>query len=223
MSKKDLQDENKLSVFIVEDHPIFRDGLTQLINKEDDIIVCGEADNAEDAVKLIRKKSPDLVVVDIMLKESCGIELTKRLTKKYMNMPVLVLSMHDESVYMDRVLRAGARGYIDKRETTSRVVEAIRHVSAGRVYVSDNMVENIINRYIHNPGETSSSPLEVLSEREFEVFNLIGQGIPNRVIADQLSVSSKTVSTYRERIKSKLNLKTSSELTRYAMKSVENN
>lgn len=221
MSKALLARGRKASILIVDDHPIFRDGLAQLINKEDDLFVAGEADNAPDAIRLLDEINPDLVIVDIMLRESCGIDLVKEINRRRVNVPVLVLSMHDESIFVDRVLKAGAKGYIAKRETTHKVVDAIHQVFNGKVYVSDSMMDNILNRYIRNGTDVNSSPVEALSSREFEVFNLIGQGLTNRQIADMLRVSNKTISTYRERIKNKLNLGSAAELSRYAMRSVE--
>ncbi len=221
LSKALLARGRKASILIVDDHPIFRDGLAQLINKEDDLFVAGEADNAPDAIRLLDEINPDLVIVDIMLRESCGIDLVKEINRRRVNVPVLVLSMHDESIFVDRVLKAGAKGYIAKRETTHKVVDAIHQVFNGKVYVSDSMMDNILNRYIRNGTDVNSSPVEALSSREFEVFNLIGQGLTNRQIADMLRVSNKTISTYRERIKNKLNLGSAAELSRYAMRSVE--
>jgi len=207
----------KARIFIVEDHPIFRDGIIQLINKEEDLVVCGQAESAQETIREIRNEMPDLLIVDITLKDSCGIELTREIRKLYPLIPVLVLSMHEEMVFADRVFNAGARGYITKREATGRVIDAIRRVLSGKIFISDNMIDHFLDRSISgNPGP-GSSPVEALSEREFEVFNLIGKGMTNRAIADMLSVSSKTISTYRERIKEKLNLQNNAELNRYAI------
>ena len=192
----------KASIFIVEDHPIFRDGITQLINKEPDMLVCGEAESAPEALDMIKKGLPDLIIVDITLKGSCGIELTRELHKKYANIPVL---------------KAGARGYLTKQETTATVITAIRKILRGRLYISETMTEHFLNRYIRGDATAGESPVDSLSEREFEVFNLIGRGLTNKTIADMLCVSSKTISTYRERIKEKLNLRNNAELSRYAM------
>jgi len=213
---KTFSRENKARIYVVEDHPIFRDGLIQLINKEDDMMVCGESENADKAFKSLEETNPDLVIVDIMLKNSSGIELTKEIQKRFKNIYVLVLSMHDESIFADRVLKAGARGYITKHETTDRVIVAIRRVLSGKIYVSGDMMDRLLGIYI-NGGEKDESPVERLSEREFEVFNLIGHGLANRRIAEMLSLNSKTVATYRDRIKEKLNLSTSGELSRYAL------
>ncbi len=207
----------KASIFIVEDHPVFRDGLTQLINKERDMEVVGSAESAGEAMAALARVRPDLLIVDITLKESSGIELISDVAKAFGAVPILVLSMHDESVFLDRVIKAGARGYITKRETTQKIIDAIRQVLRGRIYISEQMVDQVLTRYARGGGEAAVSPIEELSHREFEVFNLIGQGLANRRIAAMLSVSSKTVATYRERIKEKLNIESSSELNKYAI------
>lgn len=220
-TKRNLLARTKRTVVLVEDHPIFRDGLAQLINQEDDLSVIGTADSADKAMDLIMEKKPDMVVVDIMLKDSSGIELLHEIRRIDRKMPVIVLSMHEEAIFVDRVLKAGARGYIVKRETTDRVIEAIRQVFSGRIYVSENLLDCILNRFVAGSNDPAASPVEALSDREFQVLNLIGQGLSNSRIAEMLSVSIKTVATYRERIKTKLNLKSAAELTRYAIRLTE--
>jgi len=205
------------SILIVEDHPVFRDGLIQLISRESDMHVSGEAESASEALNLIRHSRPDLILVDITLKESSGIELIREINRTYDHIPMLVISMHDETIFVDRVLQAGARGYIPKCETTLNIVDAIHQVLNGRIYISEQMVDRVLNRYIRGDTGNAGSPLGSLSEREFEVFSHIGQGLVNREIAGMLCVSTKTVATYRERIKEKLNIKSSSELNRYAI------
>ena len=207
----------KKSVFIVEDHPVFCDGLTQLINKERDLEVTGAAESAGDAMEALKAGIPDVIIVDITLKESSGIELIYEILRTYGDIPILVLSMHDESLFVDRVLKAGARGYIAKRETTSKIIEAIRQVLRGKIYVSELMVDHVLYRYARGGRSDSVSPVDTLSDREFEVFNLISRGLTNRKIASILCVSSKTVATYRERIKEKLNIDSSSELIKYSI------
>jgi len=207
----------KQKIFIVEDHPIFRDGITQLINKEDDMIVIGGCENSNECLKQIKDNRPDLIIIDITLKNSCGIELTKEIKKLYPNIPVLILSMHEELVFADRVLKAGARGYITKREATSKVINAIRKVLKGKIYICDTMVDHFLERSITGGQNFTSSPIERLSGREFEVFNLIGKGMTNKTIAEILTINTNTISTYRERIKEKLNLQNNTELNRYAM------
>ncbi len=209
------------NIFVVDDHPIFREGLTQLINHEDDLHVVGSSDNAVDALRHIDELNPDLVIVDIMLKQSSGIELVQEINRRGRKIPVIILSMHEDPIFVDRVLKAGARGYIVKRETIERVIEAIRQVFAGRIYVSDNLLDSILHRFASGGKENGNSLVENLSAREFQVLSLIGQGLPNSRIADQLRVSNKTVATYRERIKIKLNLKSAAELTRYAIRLLE--
>ncbi len=221
MAEGSLKLNRKQRIFIVEDHPIFRDGISQLINKEDDLIVIGGCENSAECFKYIKDNQPDLIIVDITLKDSCGIELTKELKKAYPAIPVLILSMHEELIFADRVLKAGARGYITKREATSKVIEAIRRVLQGKIYICDTMIDHFLERSITGGQNFTSSPVETLSEREFEVFNLIGKGMTNRSIAEVLTVSTNTISTYRERIKEKLNLQNNAELNRYAMQWIQ--
>lgn len=216
-----LKGDAKRSIFIVDDHPIFREGLSQLVNQEDDLFVAGNSDNVADALKLIDTVNPDLVIVDLMLRDSSGIDLVQEINKRGNRIPVIVLSMHEDPIFVDRVLKAGARGYIVKRETIERVIEAVRQVLSGRIYVSENLLDSILHRFASGGRETGSSLVENLSAREFQVLSLIGQGLPNSRIAEQMNVSNKTIATYRERIKVKLNLKSASELTRYAIRLLE--
>jgi len=221
MAEGSLKLNRKQRIFIVEDHPIFRDGISQLINKEDDMIVVGGCETSGECLKYIKENLPDLIIVDITLKDSCGIELTKEIKKTYPNLPVLILSMHEELIFADRVLKAGAKGYMTKREATSKVIEAIRRVLQGKIYICDTMIDHFLERSITGGQNFTSSPVERLSEREFEVFNLIGKGMTNRSIAEVLTVSTNTISTYRERIKEKLNLQNNAELNRYAMQWIQ--
>ena len=172
-------------------------------------------------MKYLKDNNPDLVIVDITLKDSCGIELTKEIKKTFPSLPVLILSMHEELIFADRVLKAGARGYMTKREATGKVIDAIRRVLQGKIYICDTMIDHFLERSITGGQNFNSSPVEKLSEREFEVFNLIGKGMTNRNIAEVLSVSTNTISTYRERIKEKLNLQNNAELNRYAMQWIQ--
>lgn len=221
MAEGSLKLNRKQRIFIVEDHPIFRDGISQLINKEDDMIVVGGCENSSECLRHIKENPADLIIVDITLKDSCGIELTKELKKAYPNIPVLILSMHEELIFADRVLKAGAKGYMTKREATGKVIEAIRRVLQGKIYICDTMIDHFLERSITGGQNFTSSPVERLSEREFEVFNLIGKGMTNRSIAEVLTVSTNTISTYRERIKEKLNLSNNAELNRYAMQWIQ--
>lgn len=209
--------EGKSKVLIVDDHPIVRQGLSELINHEKDLTVCGQAEDAQQAMAAIRSAKPDVVVVDISLKEKNGIELMKDIKAQYPNMPVLVLSMHDESLYAERALRAGARGYIMKQEATEKVVTGIRTVLSGQVYVSDKMAAKMVYKLVGGGATAGASPVESLSDRELEVFNLIGHGLGTRQIAEKLYLSIKTIETYRAHIKEKLNLVSAGELLQYAI------
>ncbi len=211
----------KHKIFIVDDHPIVRKGLSQLINQEADLVVCGEAANAENALETLKKLKPDLAIVDISLKGVDGIELIKQMKVRYSSLPVLVVSMHDESLFAERALRVGARGYIMKQEAIENMMEAIRKVLRGELYISERVSATIVKKFIDGKSESTSSPEELLSDRELEVFQLIGQGIGTREIAEQLHVSVKTVEAYRANIKEKLSLKNATELLKHAMHWIE--
>jgi DNA-binding NarL/FixJ family response regulator len=211
----------KNRIFIVDDHPIVRKGLAQLINQEEDLVICGEADNAEAALEALKKVKPDLAIVDISLRGIDGFELTRLIRARFDNIPVLVISMHDEALFAERALRVGARGYIMKQEAIEKMMEAIRKVLRGELYVSERVSANIVKRFVDGKAEGVSSPEELLSDREMEVFQLIGQGFGTRQIADQLHVSVKTVETYRANIKEKLNLKNATELMKHAVHWIE--
>lgn len=213
--------KEKNRLFIVDDHPIVRKGLSQLINQEPDLVVCGEADNAESALELLKKTKPDLAIVDISLRGIDGIELTKLIKARFTNVPVLVVSMHDESLFAERALRVGARGYIMKQEAIEKMMEAIRKVLRGELYVSERVSASIVRKFVDGKAESVSSPEELLSDREMEVFQLIGQGFTTRQIADQLHVSVKTVESYRANIKEKLSLKNATELMKHAVHWIE--
>ncbi|NLH40273.1 MAG: response regulator transcription factor [Planctomycetes bacterium] len=207
----------KRTVLIVDDHPIVRQGLTQLINQESDLLVCGQAEDAHDAIAAIRQFHPDMVIVDISLKDTSGVELIKDLKVQFPELPVLTLSMHDEAVYGERALRAGARGYIMKQEATEKVVTAIRRVLAGEVYVSDGMAAKMVSKLVGGVSKKPASPIESLSDRELEVFRMIGEGFNTREMAEKLHLSVKTIETYRAHIKDKLALQDASELLRSAI------
>jgi DNA-binding NarL/FixJ family response regulator len=219
--KQTVTVKQKNRIFIVDDHPIVRRGLAQLINQEDDLVICGEADNAEAALEALKKVKPDLAIVDISLRGIDGFELTKLIRARFDNIPVLIVSMHDESLFAERALRVGARGYIMKQEAIEKMMEAIRKVLRGELYVSERVSANIVKRFVDGKAEGVSSPEELLSDREMEVFQLIGQGFGTRQIADQLHVSVKTVETYRANIKEKLNLKNATELMKHAVHWIE--
>jgi DNA-binding NarL/FixJ family response regulator len=208
---------SKRTVLIVDDHPIVRQGLAQLINQESDLVVCGQAEDAHEAIGAIREHHPDMVIVDISLKDTSGVELIKDLKVRHPDLPVLTLSMHDEAVYGERALRAGARGYIMKQEATEKVVTAIRRVLAGEIYVSDGMAAKMVSKMVGGASKKAASPIESLSDRELEVFRMIGEGFNTREMAEKLHLSVKTIETYRAHIKDKLALQDASELLRSAI------
>lgn len=211
----------KAKIFIVDDHPILRQGLALLINQEDDIITVGEASDATEAMQGIEKVKPDLVLMDISLEGTSGIELTKNILVKQPDLRVLVISMYDESVYVDRALQAGAKGYLMKREVTDHIITAIRKVMSGEVYVSDRWKEKIAQQYaIRKSGGVTAEDFssQKLSDRQLEVLQLIGQGYSTKKIADTLHISVKTVESHYATIKVKLDLENSNELIQYAVK-----
>jgi DNA-binding NarL/FixJ family response regulator len=208
---------SKRTVLIVDDHPIVRQGLAQLINQEKDLEVCGQAEDAHEAMQAIRQLNPDMVIVDISLKDTSGMELIKDLKIQHPDLPVLTLSMHDEAVYGERALRAGARGYVMKQEATGKVVTAIRRVLAGEVYVSEGMAAKMVSKLVGGGARMASSPADSLSDRELEVFRMIGEGFGTREMAEKLHLSIKTVETYRAHIKDKLSLQDANELLRSAI------
>lgn len=206
----------KIQVFIVDDHPIVRHGLSQLINEEPDMHVCGDAATTDEAMRLLKNIKPDIAIVDLSLEGQSGIELIKSVKLKMPHIPTLVLSMHDENLYAERALRAGSKGYVMKQEAPEKVVEAIRHVLAGKIYLNEDIATKLITNAIGGKGK-NQYPLQRLSDRELEVFRLIGMGHPTRQIADQLCVSIKTIETYREHIKEKLDLHNATELIQHAV------
>jgi DNA-binding NarL/FixJ family response regulator len=213
--------KDKIKILIVDDHPIVRQGLAELINHEDDFTVCGQAEDAHQAMQNIKALRPDMVVVDISLKETSGMELIKDIKAQYPDVAVLALSMHDESLYAERALRAGAKGYIMKAEATEKVVTAIRKVMSGQIYVSDRMAAKMVRKLVSSEPDVGASAIEHLSDRELEVFHLIGHGYGTRQIAERLHLSIKTIETYRAHIKEKLNLADANELLQYAIQWVK--
>lgn len=211
--------ENKKKVLVVDDHPIVREGLADLINKEEDVVVCGWAENIPQTMKAIKKLRPDIITVDISLEDASGLELIKEIKNQYPGLPILALSMHQESFYAERSIRAGAKGYITKKEATKKVIKAIRAVLDGRLYLSEKMKDKLLYNIVGaNELGAGGSPIDRLTDRELEVFDLLGQGKGTRQIAEQLYLSVKTVETYRSRIKEKLNLSNASELLLSAFK-----
>jgi DNA-binding NarL/FixJ family response regulator len=206
----------KCKVFLVDDHPIVRQGLALFIEREPDLMVCGEAEDATSALQAIRESTPDFVILDISLDGRDGLELLKTLRAGHPNLPVLVLSMHDESVYAERSLRAGANGYIMKQEAADKVITAIRQILGGDVYLSDRLTKRMLQQFV-NGSISPRDPLAKLSDRELEVFRLIGAGHGTRQIADELHVSAKTIESYQAHIKEKLALRNARELVQHAV------
>jgi DNA-binding NarL/FixJ family response regulator len=209
---------SKKTIFLVDDHPLVREWLTNLINQQPDLSVCGEAETGPQARQSILARKPDVAIVDISLKDSSGIELIKDLKQTVPGVAVLVLSMHEEPHYAERAMRAGARGYIVKRETTRKVILAIRQVLAGEIYLTEEIAKALAAQYVVGKRVSSESAVEQLSDRELEVFELLGQGRGTRQIAEVLRVSVKTVQAYCARIKEKLNLASATELLREAVR-----
>jgi DNA-binding NarL/FixJ family response regulator len=208
---------DKKRIFLVDDHPLVREWLTNLINQQPDLKVCGEAENAPAALTAIPAARAELAMVDLNLANSSGIELIKDLKDLHPGVPVLVLSMHDESLYAERVFRAGARGYVNKRETANKVIEAIRRVLDGKLYIGEKTAEILAGRAMRGQAADRSA-IEMLSDRELQVFDKLGQGIGTRQIAEDFHVSVKTVQEYCARIKEKLNLNNATELLREAVR-----
>jgi DNA-binding NarL/FixJ family response regulator len=208
-------------VVIVDDHPLLRKGVGQLIDQEKDLVVVGEAEDANKAMTAIENTNPDVALIDITLAGASGIELLKNVKARFPKLKMLVLSMHDESVYAHRALRAGASGYIMKQEGTDRVLTALRKVSKGEVYLSERLGNRMLHTLVNGRASLTSSPVEVLSDRELEVFNFIGQGHGTRPIAEKLHLSIKTIESHRAHIKEKLNLHSASELVHHAIQWVQ--
>jgi DNA-binding NarL/FixJ family response regulator len=208
-------------VFLVDDHPMMRGGLAQVINQQKDLMVCGEAGNANEALQRIPSAKSDLVVVDISLEGKSGLELIKDLKALHSELPVLVMSMHDESLYAERAIRAGARGYVMKKQGGEAVLQAIRHVLDGKIYLSERMSAQVLDRFAGGHGGQCESPIGMLTDREFEVFKLIGEGCQTREIAERLHISPKTVDVHRQKLKVKLKLPNGTALIQHAVRWVE--
>jgi len=210
--------EAKKKILIVEDHPLFRAMLVQLVENDLEMTVCGETDNIKGALAFVEKTLPDAALVDITLQGASGLELIKDLRARELHFPVLVVSMHEEQLYAERVLRAGARGYISKQEPPSEVVKAIRNVIAGRIYVSERVTGSILERLDGAGKGDRPASIEVLSDREIEVFQLVGRGLNSREIAERINLGLTTVDTYRQRIREKLGIRNAAELYQRAVK-----
>jgi DNA-binding NarL/FixJ family response regulator len=221
-AKTPPSDRGKTKVFIVDDHPIVRQGIRLLVNQEPGLEVVGEADNVHDALAEIDRLHPDIAVVDLSLKGGSGLDLIKDIQIRHPGLAVLVLSMRDESFYAERVLRAGARGYITKEEGSEKVIEGIREILSGKVYLSGKMASKMLSGMVGATKARELPSVRDLSDRELEVFELVGQGMPTRDIAARLHLSVKTVESHREHIKEKLGLDSASDLLRHAIQWVQN-
>jgi DNA-binding NarL/FixJ family response regulator len=211
----------KRPILLVDDHPVTRQGVALLINQQPDLTVCGEADSAPAAIELIEQCKPDMAIVDLTLKTTGGIELIKHARTLRPDMPVLVMSMHDESLYAERALRAGASGYIMKQEASDKILTAVRHVLSGELYLSEKMKVKMLHRLVKSRKEEVVFSIDSLSDREMEVFQLIGNGYSTRQIASKLNLSVKTIDSYREHLKLKLGLGNGTELVRHAIQWVK--
>ena len=204
-------------ILVVDDHPLLRQGLAMLINQQHDMHVCGEAEEAQAAMQAIADKRPDIIILDLSLKGPDGLEVLKSIRALYPDLPVLILSMHDEAIYAERALRARANGYIMKQEATEKVLMALRRIFNGEVYLSDSMSKKMLQQYIGGASSVLESRIAALSDRELEVFRRIGEGCATREIADELHLSIKTVETYQAHIKDKLSLRSGRELIQHAV------
>lgn len=204
-------------ILIVDDHPLVREGLVGLISTQPDFEICGQASSAAEARELAETAHANVAIIDLALQDGNGIELIKEFKRQDEKLKMLVLSMHDESLFAERALRAGAVGYVGKNEASRTIVQAIRHVLQGQIYLSPRMTERLLQRAVGSPAGLNRSPIERLTDREMEVFEMVGRGMTSRQIARRLNLSPKTVDTHREHIKSKLELKNGAELTRHAV------
>ena len=208
--------ENKYGILIVDDHPLVRSGLSAVLQSEPNLRICCEAESMTEALQLVAKLTPDLVIIDLSLKDGDGLELVKRLKKKHPRLKMLVCSVFDESLFARRALTAGAMGYISKKEATKRIIEAVRSVLRGEFFVSDEMIQQTLQD-LAKQGQQPHDFLTTLSDREWQVYRLIGSGVSNAQIAEQLHISVKTVENHKETLKKKLNLASAKDLTRHAM------
>jgi DNA-binding NarL/FixJ family response regulator len=214
--------EEKAKILLVDDHPLVREWLASLINQQPDLSICGEAESVQEALDYLRTASPDLAIVDLSLKDSSGLELIKTMKSLHPGVGIIVLSMHDENHYAERAIRAGARGYVTKRETTKKIITAIHQVLAGKLGVSEEVAALFAEKFVDRRARMDS-PMAELSDRELEVFRLLGKGLDTRTVASRLQISIKTVQAYCARIKEKLNLANATELLREAVRWSESN
>jgi DNA-binding NarL/FixJ family response regulator len=205
-------------IVLIDDHPVVRRGMNDLLSHEPDLLVCGEAEGETDALVTLEEQKPDVVVLDLTLKDGNGVDLIKQIRGRFHDTRIVVLTMHDESLFGARCFRAGAAGFVNKEEASEKVIEAIRTVCTGRLYLSDRLAERVLRRAFGNAEDPSGSELDNLTDRELEVFGMIGRGMTTRQIADRLHLSHKTIESYRENIKAKLNLQNAVELTQRAVR-----
>lgn len=217
LSKPDGSSLAKLRVLIVDDHPVTRQGLCALVNQQLNLQVCGETDTAAQALELLERLQPDLAIIDVSLRTTNGIELTRKMKERAPNLPILVVSMHDEQLFAERALRAGAMGYVMKQEAGDKVAVAIQHLLRGDIYLSPKMRERMLHRFVNKKSDGVVFAIDTLSNREREVFELLGNGYSTRQIAQKLNLSSKTIDSYREHLKLKFNLDSGAELVRHAI------
>tara|TARA_B110000037_G_scaffold82932_1_gene98706 strand:- start:951 stop:1601 length:651 start_codon:yes stop_codon:yes gene_type:complete len=208
-------------IFLVDDHPLVRQGLTQIFEKEEDFEVCGEAENAQQAMKAVGTHMPNVVVVDISLQGNNGLELIKNLKAIYEDIPILVFSMHDESTYAQRALRAGAKAYVMKKEPPETIIAAVRRIIKGEIYVSPTVADQVLHQIVNGPSNAAASPIERLTDRELEVVQLIGRGLSTREIAENLGLSIKTIESHRAHVKEKLSLRNATELVQFSVQWVD--
>lgn len=211
------RDKKRTRILLVDDHPVVRERLGEVISREPDLSICGEAEDRPAALEVIEATSPDLAIIDITLKNSDGLELIKDVHARWPALLMLVVSMHDESLYAERALRAGARGYITKQEATRNILGAIRRILSGTIYLNQGIATQLVTRLTGSPDALNSSPVELLADRELQVFELTGRGLNTRQIAVQLHLGIKTVETYRHRIRQKLQLEQPQDLLKSAI------
>ena len=214
---KAVANTRRTRILLVDDHAMLREGLAGFLNKQPDLEICGEAGGAPEAMQQVLEKKPDFVIVDISLKNGHGIELIKQIHVQDESIKMLVLSMHDESLFAERAIRAGAMGYLNKEQSRTRILDAIRSILSGKIFLSEAMTSRMLTRTMGKTEQDDKTPIETLSDRELQVFELIGQGLTVREIASNLQLSPKTVETYRENIKSKLDVRNATELVRHAV------
>lgn len=208
----------KARIVIVDDHPIVRHGVSRLLNREEDLCVTGEAENSAEALRLLEEDLPDLVLIDLVLDGESGIDLIEAIRSRWPELPVLVVSMHDAPDYLERVLKSGAQGFVNKKESIQRLADAIRRVLSGKVYIGENMMDVLARSLANDDEDEGENKVSELSDREMEVLRLIGQGYRPRQIAETLNVSPKTVNSHRENMKRKLELASTAELDQFAIR-----